>query len=165
MAEYIYTIGALAGVMLLSIMINEGRTLGQRQIFVNEVSTQMVDVATTVLDEIDRPDLPFDSKTAGLHAFETLADSLTSPNAFGGCNVMSTCGDVDDFHGMHMKIANRGLEYRVSIDVAYVSRSNPDSIVTTPTMSKMVTVNVTASSVLIGNDSLSASISRVIPYR
>jgi len=165
MAQYIYLMGALAGIILFSMMMGGGRMLSQRQVFVNEASTQTMGVANEILDLIDRPGIEFDSGTAGLQAWEADLDGLTPPEEFGGCDAIEACDDVDDFDGLNVTITNQGMNYDVAIEVMYVSRSNPDSVVTTPTMSKRVSVTIEASSVLMGNDSPTATISRVITYR
>jgi len=118
-----------------------------------------------VLNLIDSPKINFDSKTAGLRAYEASVDSLTASSSFGGCTVVTSCRDVDDFDGLSITGTKQGLAYRASIDVDYVSRTNPDSVVSSPTMSKRVTVTVSSTSVFVASDSVSGVISRIIPYR
>jgi len=165
MAQYIYSMGALLGILLFSMMMNQGRVLSQQQNFVNEASTQMMGIADGILDTIDRSDIPFDSGTAGQRVWEAKVDSLTPTSEFGGCGTIASCHDIDDFDGLTQSVSNQGMNFDVAISVEYVSRSNPDSVVATPTFSKRVSVTVTATSVLIGADSPHATISRVIPYR
>jgi len=165
MAQYIYSMGALIGILLFSMMMNQGRMLSQRENFVNETSTQMMGIADEILDKIDRSDILFDSKTAGQRVWQAKVDSLTQPNGFGGCSTITSCKDIDDFDGLTLTLQNQGMNYDVSVSVDYVSRSNPDSVVATPTFSKRVSVTVTAASVLVGHSSPSTTISRVIPYR
>ena len=164
MAQFIYSIGALSSMMLFSFLILVSRNATQQIIYVNELSTQVTGIADEVLDLIDSPDIVYDSNTGTLGAWKTTTGELSSYDSFGGCKVLSACVDVDDFHGLKATRTHQGLDYSVAITVSYVSTTNPDSVVTTPTLSKLVTVEVKSGAVIINGDSLSASISRVITY-
>ncbi len=109
-------------VMLLSLQSFQIITRTERQIYLNELETQLTGVGVQVIERIGTS--LFDISTDGGIEVTSL-DSLAASIDFGGlCDYELTAGSpckaIEQFHGKDIIIDRMGLIYNVGIDISYV---------------------------------------------
>ena len=172
MSQIIYSILGLSIAVLFATSLNRSVHTGEQGIVSNEVLTQMLGVGQDVLEDVGRRALPFDSKTDEStlptpidYPVVHSAAELTPALSFGGCTSFTSCGDLDDFHGMpsFQRVSN-GITYDVTIEVRYVQEANPELAAAAQTFAKEVNVLVSSQSIQVGNNPLTVGYSRVFTY-
>lgn len=178
--QLLYSVAALAIVMVFSLAFRGNMIASNQKVFLNEIGTQLTGVAYDVLDDIGRKDLAFDRNTNESLLTPPINYPLingcsenTSPGSInwgcsncGGCTdaFYDGCQDIDDFHGFSGADTVRGILYEFDISVQYVSETDPDDNAVGVTCHKEVTVDVVAPWFPVGNDTLRTSLSRVFTY-
>jgi hypothetical protein len=153
-------LAAMAILSLLTLSINSSLIYASVFGFNMEVNLNAISTAQSMLDEVLYKD--FDQKTITTRAFSyndvTPAGSL-GPD--GGETISGTIdvedttkvkdfqsktvfNDVDDYKGYKRKAWNTRLGwFDLTVNVSYVSESNPDAMLSSATFYKIVTVTVT----------------------
>ena len=171
--QLLYSIAALAIVMVFSLTFRGSMISSNQQVFLNEIGTQLTGVAYDVLEDIGRKDLAFDRNTNEslmtppiTYPVITSRLQLTYEGSaeWGNCIQYEACEDVDDFHGIRDTATVEGIIYVFDVSVQYVSETDPDSKSYTPTYAKEVTVEVWTPWFLAGNDTLRTTLSRIFTY-
>jgi hypothetical protein len=159
-------LGAMTILSMLTLSINSSIVNASVFGFNMEVNLDAISIAQSMLDEVLFND--FDEKTIPPKRAFNYTD--LTPNGFlgtddgsekidgivnGTFDVEDTTkvndfkskkflDDIDDYNGYQRKAWNTRLGwFYVSVNVAYVSESNPDAVCSTPTFYKRVTVTVT----------------------
>jgi len=137
---------ALLLVMFLSVQSFQIVNRTERQIVLNEISTQLTGVGVEVIERVGTS--LFDQKTAGGVIISSI-DSLTASSDFGpglpACEYESSsairCTAIEQFDGLNLTINREGVEYDVSIGVSFYDNTS-NSTTTNRTFAKQVEVTI-----------------------
>lgn len=140
--QNILVIGALAilSVLIITFYNNEGNKYTMT--LDNEAVIAATGLGQTVIEKLSTK--PFDENTLGRYV--DLPDSLTLPDSLGPESNESDIvmyDDFDDFHNYSETDSLMRLGYfKVSVNIDYVFKHNPDSAVDVRTFYKLATVSV-----------------------
>ncbi len=165
-AQMLYAVVAVAVAATVSYMVMSSSMAVETQEFQNEILTQYNGVAHEVFEHIGN--WPFDARTDTL-VFPDPPSSpteLTSSDNFGGGWCGTAGCDIDNFHGESTTIVREGTTYDVSVEVNYVSESDPTLESANRTYAKRVTLTITNDMVrdTESGGALPVEISRVFTY-
>jgi len=171
MSQLIYSILGLAIAVLFATSLNTTIFVNMQRTYSNETLSQMLGIGEDILEDVGRRGLPFDEEVDEdryqgpiQYPLVHVAWQLTPAASFGGCVTFTACLDLDDFDGMVEIRTVEGLVYEATISVVYVDESDPTIERSTQTFAKKVTVQISSPAIVVGNEPLSVSYSRVFTY-
>ena len=161
---------ALLLVMFLSVQSFQIVNRTERQIVLNEISTQLTGVGVEVIERVGTS--LFDQSTAG-GIIVTSVDSLTATIDFGpgtpACDYdpssATQCVAVEQFDGLNLTINREGIVYDVSIGVSFYDIMT-NSTTTTKTFAKQIEVNISNPNLYIStpDNLLQVNMARIYTY-
>ena len=179
MVQTLYGLIAITLAMMLALNLMRTVTGTQRKMILNEVAMQVTGISVDIMEHLANKSFDENTVETGVDLSNlplvTSANQLTNPGGFGYnqdgglCDAPNffydpDCDDIDDFHGLTLNRTVNGIPYTAEIMVRYVEEDNPSLPAPDHTFAKEVTVKITSPYLLIGNDPIEATFSRVFAY-
>ena len=136
--ETILVIGAMVLLSIFALSMNSSITHNQAVLYQSEEILDALAVAQGYIEQTER--LRFDEdKSATIPSSFTYAGSLGPDSGEQYPNF----DDVDDYNGLNIADSSSGnIAYSISVSVDYVTKSNPDTPISTRTYFKRMKVTV-----------------------
>lgn len=178
MAQYIYLIAAMLGLMTITMTSQRGIDRTRQTEMSNEVSTQLTNAAAEVMERVGRA--YYDKKIydernntfiggnpangiayCGRVPAGQEATRLTAPGSFVTCADYATCNTIEGFHDLNagglpgnpdLVLTRGGFTINIEIRVSYVDPANYATASGTPTFAKQVAVTAHTPDVYLGED-------------
>jgi len=161
---------ALLLVMLLSVQSFHIVNRTERQIVLNEISTQLTGVGVEVIERVGST--LYDANTAGGIVISSI-DSLTSTSDFGpgmtSCEYdpasANSCAAVEQFDGLTLSVDRDGITYDVSIGVSYFDESS-NIVTSNKKFAKQVQVSISNPNLYISepDNPMVVTMARIVTY-
>jgi hypothetical protein len=153
--ETLVTLGAIVMLSITAINVNNSFTENSEYFNETKFGLESIAIANSIIEEASQ--MPFDEQSWDSTIVEKLATDMTPVSDLGvdfGESSMSTFDDFDDFHNYVRMDTTMQNIYEVSCVVNYINPAVPDSMITTRSLYKKLTVSVKNT---LNNDSLSLS--------
>jgi hypothetical protein len=153
--ETLITLGAVVMLSIIAININNSFTENTEYFNKTKFGLESIAIANSIVEEASQ--LPFDEQSWDSTIVEKVATDFT-PNVdlgpdFGEVDI-NTFDDFDDYHNFSYMDTTLQNVYQISCEVGYVNPTIPDSLLSTRSLYKKLTVTVRNT---LNNDSLALS--------